>query len=152
MFALLFADWAVAESFEARLVRWVQANMAEGFERGQFSSAALSVVRSEEEVLSITFGLSDAQARTVAHPYQTRFRISSITKVFSAVAIAQLLQEGRIESLDDPVNAYLKRFRLPDNDGEAVTIHHLMTHSAGFDYSNFGLYSGNHPLFNRRQK
>ncbi|MEM6539037.1 MAG: serine hydrolase domain-containing protein, partial [Pseudomonadota bacterium] len=45
--------------------------------------------------------------------------------------IMQLVEEGRIRSVDDPVNPYLKRYKLPPPYGDQVTIRQLMTHSSG---------------------
>lgn len=57
--------------------------------------------------------------------------IASITKSFTAVAIMQLQEAGRLSVLD-PVVRYLPEFRTPDPaHTRAVTLHHLMTHTAG---------------------
>ncbi|MEM7571213.1 MAG: serine hydrolase domain-containing protein, partial [Pseudomonadota bacterium] len=68
-----------------------------------------------------------------------RFLIASVTKVFTASLVAQAIVRGDIESVDDPVNRYLTRAQLPDNCGQAVTIRHLLTHTAGFEEKGFGV-------------
>jgi CubicO group peptidase (beta-lactamase class C family) len=136
-----FADWAIAQSFEEKLLHWTQENLSPGFEKREYSAAALTVVKGGKLVLGATFGVADADPPQIASPIETRFRISSITKVMTAVAVAQLLQSGEIVSLDDPANSYLRRIQLPENRGQAVTLHHLLTHSAGFDYSTYGMYA-----------
>ncbi|MFZ0391390.1 MAG: serine hydrolase, partial [Calditrichia bacterium] len=57
---------------------------------------------------------------------QTRFRIGSITKQFTAAAILHLMEEGKLQ-LDDPLSKYIPDFP----GGEKVTIHHLLTHISG---------------------
>jgi CubicO group peptidase (beta-lactamase class C family) len=62
----------------------------------------------------------------------TRFRMASHSKLFTATAIMQLREEGRLR-LDDPVTDYLPwfAFRSAAPDDPPVTIEHLLTHSSG---------------------
>ena len=63
------------------------------------------------------------------------FRIGSITKTFTAVAVMQLLEQGLLD-LDAPANEYLRSFRLtPAKAGfRPATVRHLLTHTAGIGY------------------
>jgi CubicO group peptidase (beta-lactamase class C family) len=68
----------------------------------------------------------------------TVFRIASMTKSFTAVAILQLRDEGGL-SLDDPAERYvpeLRGLRYPSGDSPKLTIRHLLSHSAGFPEDN----------------
>ena len=68
----------------------------------------------------------------------TVFRIASMTKSFTAAAILQLRDAGRL-SLDDPAERYvpeLAGLRYPTADAPKITIRHLLTHSAGFPEDN----------------
>jgi CubicO group peptidase (beta-lactamase class C family) len=68
----------------------------------------------------------------------TVFRIASMTKSFTAMAILKLRDEGKL-SLDDPVERYvpeLKDLRYPTTDSPRITIRHLLTHSEGFPEDN----------------
>jgi CubicO group peptidase (beta-lactamase class C family) len=62
----------------------------------------------------------------------TIFRIGSITKTMTGVAVMQLWEEGSID-LDTPANDYLRGYRLiPDEDHwQPATVRHLLTHTAG---------------------
>ncbi|MBI1276935.1 MAG: serine hydrolase [Anaerolineaceae bacterium] len=60
----------------------------------------------------------------------TRFRIASITKTFTAVAILQLRDAGKLR-LDDPVSQYLTWFTLRYEGAPAITIRHLLAHTSG---------------------
>jgi D-alanyl-D-alanine carboxypeptidase len=109
----------------------------------QARQALLDTWRSGADVPAVVAGVSDASRRTWvgasgtperggADPVDTSasFRIASITKVFVAVVVLQLVQEGRLR-LDDPVARYL-----PDPAFEGVTIHELLDHTSGLpDYS-----------------
>ncbi len=68
----------------------------------------------------------------------TVFRIASMTKSFTAAAVLQLRDAGRL-SLDDPAARYvpeLAALRPPTTDAPAVTVRHLLTHAAGFPEDN----------------
>jgi CubicO group peptidase (beta-lactamase class C family) len=68
----------------------------------------------------------------------TVFRIASMTKSFTAVAILQLRDEGKL-SLDDPAERYvpeLAGLAYPTSDAPKITIRHLLSHSAGFPEDN----------------
>ena len=68
----------------------------------------------------------------------TVFRIASMTKSFTAMAILKLRDEGKL-ALDDPAERYvpeLKGLRYPTTDSPRITIRHLLTHSEGFPEDN----------------
>jgi CubicO group peptidase (beta-lactamase class C family) len=68
----------------------------------------------------------------------TVFRIASMTKSFTALAILQLRDAGRI-ALDNPAEQYvpeMKRLRYPTSDAPKITVRHLLSHSAGFPEDN----------------
>ncbi|KQV88297.1 serine hydrolase [Pelomonas sp. Root1237] len=68
----------------------------------------------------------DAHARNVL---RTRFNLASITKMFTAVGVGQLVQAGKVR-LSDPVGKLLPE--LADTElGRQVTVHHLLSHTSG---------------------
>jgi CubicO group peptidase (beta-lactamase class C family) len=89
----------------------------------QFMGTVL-VVRDGEPVLSRGYGMADLEQQ-VPHSPQTRFRIGSVTKQFTAAAILQLQDQGLVD-VQAPVATYL-----PDYPHKTVTLHHLLTHTAG---------------------
>lgn len=69
---------------------------------------------------------------------ETVFRIASMTKSFTAMAILKLRDDGKL-SLDDPAARYvpeLANLPYPTSDSPAITIRHLLTHSEGFPEDN----------------
>ncbi len=59
------------------------------------------------------------------------FRAGSITKLFTAIAVMQLVQEGAFD-LDDPVGHHLRRFEVHSPGGAPpITLRHLLTHTSG---------------------
>jgi CubicO group peptidase (beta-lactamase class C family) len=58
----------------------------------------------------------------------TKFRIGSVTKQFTAAVILQLVEEGKIK-LDGKITDYLPDYR--KDTGDKVTVHHLLNHTSG---------------------
>lgn len=96
------------------------------------TGAVIAVVENGRIVTLKAYGHADAAGKVLVDPRHTRFRTGSITKTLVGVAVAQEMAEGRIRSIDDPVNAYLTRWKVPDNRGTPITIRMLATHQAGF--------------------
>jgi CubicO group peptidase (beta-lactamase class C family) len=96
-------------------------------------SVALTVVQGDRPVWTKAFGWADVGAKTAATP-RTRYRIGSITKTFTALAILQLHEEGKLR-LDDRVRDHVTTTAInARNVGRLdVTIRELLTHSAGLE-------------------
>jgi CubicO group peptidase (beta-lactamase class C family) len=79
-------------------------------------------------VFSGAYGLADREAR-VANTLDTRFRVGSMNKMFTATSIMQLAQAGTIE-VSAPFGEYVTDY--PNKSvASKVTIHHLLTHTGG---------------------
>jgi len=92
----------------------------------------LSVVSDGRVVLAKGFGLADVEARRPMDPERTLVRVASISKLVTATAALQLVAAGKLD-LHADVNRSLAGFRIEEAFGEPVTLHHLLTHTAGFD-------------------
>lgn len=103
--------------------------MKEFLEETKAPGMAVSVVSRDEVIYAKGFGFRD-QASLLPVTPETIFGVASVSKSFTCLAIMQLTEEGRL-SPDDPVQKYLPAFDLPGGGGHRVTIHHLMTHTAG---------------------
>lgn len=82
-------------------------------------------------------GFANVEKRILADN-NSAFRIASMSKSFTAMAILQLRDEGKIK-LDDPVHKYIpgiKDQKLLTADAPAITIRNLLTHTAGFPEDN----------------
>lgn len=90
----------------------------------QFSGAVL-VAKGGKVVLSKGYGMANYEL-DVANVAQTKFRLGSITKQFTAMAILQLQEKGLL-SVDDPITKYFPDYKI----AEKVTIHHLLSHTSG---------------------
>jgi D-alanyl-D-alanine carboxypeptidase len=79
-------------------------------------------------LFSRAYGLADRDRR-IPNTIRTRFRIGSMNKMLTAVAILQLVEAGRVK-LTAPLGTYLPGY--PNRDvATKVTIHHLLTHTGG---------------------
>jgi CubicO group peptidase (beta-lactamase class C family) len=96
----------------------------------RFSGTVL-VTRDGRSVFERSIGLADKK-NGVRNRADTRYCLASVTKMFTATAVAQLAQRGAL-SLVDPIGKYLTGFAAGIAD--KVTIHHLLTHTSGLgDY------------------
>jgi CubicO group peptidase (beta-lactamase class C family) len=108
---------------------------------GWFQGAVL-VARRGTVIFSKGYGLADA-ARGIPNTAQTRFRLASLTKQFTAMAIMILQAHGRLD-VRDSICAHLAD--CPDA-WRPITIHNLLTHTSGLpNYTDFGDYEATQML------
>lgn len=90
---------------------------------------ALGIVKGDQIVYLKGYGRADPSGRPVTP--QTPFLIGSVTKAFTALAVMQLVEAGKVE-LDAPVQRYLPWFRVADPQASAqITIRHLLNQTSG---------------------
>ncbi len=91
----------------------------------------VGVVADQELVWAAGFGFADVAGKRPMTP-ETRFRMASHSKLFTATAVMQLREQGKLR-LDDPVSKYLPWFHLKpaEPDDPPITIEELLTHSSG---------------------
>lgn len=90
-------------------------------------SGVLLVANGDEVLLQRAWGLADRAAETPVTP-DTKFRLGSMNKMFTAVATLQLVEAGKL-SLDGTVGQYLPDY--PNAEVAQVTIRQLLTHTGG---------------------
>lgn len=96
--------------------------------RTGFFSGAVLIAKNGQVIFESTYGLAD-RARGVPNATSTRFRMGSMNKMFTAVAILQLTQNSKIR-LDDPVGKYLTDY--PNKEiASLVTVRELLSHTGG---------------------
>ncbi len=117
------AQPAVSRSTLAQVDRAAEAWIAAGHTPG----LAIGIMHRGRIIYQKAFGQANLETRTAATP-ESVFRIGSLTKQFTAVAILTLVQEGRI-SLQDKLSKYIPEFRR----GEEVTIRQLLEHTSGIN-------------------
>ena len=101
--------------------------------KDKIPGAAVVVVAGGKTVYAQGYGVADTATDAPVDPVRTAFFTGSIAKVFTATAVAQLIQQGKIDPHAD-VNTYLKGFQITDAfPGRPVTVENLLTHTGGFD-------------------
>ena len=92
---------------------------------------AVGVVADQDLIWATGFGFADTGKELPMTP-QTKFRMASHSKLFTATAIMQLREQGKLR-LDDPVSKYLPWFQVKtaESDDPPITIEELLTHSSG---------------------
>ncbi|HUQ10856.1 MAG TPA: serine hydrolase [Steroidobacteraceae bacterium] len=111
---------------EINAIRAVRAEAASRGAAGKFSGALL-VARDKQVLVRGAYGLANRETQQDNHA-DTRFRIAAVTKMFTAVAVLRLVQEGKVR-LGDPISKYV-----PEINGKPLaraTIHQLLTHTSG---------------------
>jgi len=90
-------------------------------------SGAVLIARHGTPLLECAYGYA-SKGHAVLNHVDTMFNIGSMTKMFTAVSIMQLVEQGRV-SVDAAIGRYLSDY--PPGTGNRVTIHHLLTHTSG---------------------
>jgi CubicO group peptidase (beta-lactamase class C family) len=106
-------------------------------EKNHFPSIAYGVVANGKLVYSGSYGFTDVEKKTPSSA-QAMYRIASMSKSFTAMAILKLRDDGKL-SLTDPVTKYIPEFAKAGAitaDAQSINIQHLMTMSAGFPEDN----------------
>lgn len=101
-------------------------------------SGAVIIVRGEDTVFKRAVGFSDRE-RGLRDDIGTAFNIGSINKAFTAIAIRQLAEEGKLH-LDSALGAYWPDY--PNPAARQVTIRQLLTHRSGVGGNIFGALPG----------
>ena len=97
--------------------RWGEAYAASGY---------ITVARDGQVILARSYGRANRDKDRNAG-VDTRFRIGSLTKQFTAAAIVQLAEKGLLH-FEDPIRMHLRDY---PQTGDAITVHHLLTHTSG---------------------
>ena len=121
-----------ASYYQARsakqIAEYLRSYLAEVAKSDLFSGTVL-VAKNGKEVFCEAYGLADRERGLPNRP-ETKFNIASLEKMFTGVAIAQLIQAGKVR-LDDPLAKHLPEY--PSPIASKVTVRHLLTHSSGIE-------------------
>ncbi|NTV80719.1 MAG: beta-lactamase family protein, partial [Candidatus Aminicenantes bacterium] len=113
------------DAADEALAKKIDAVMSEIYKPGQ-PGAAVIVRKNGETVFRKGYGMADLELGVPVEPDMV-FRLGSITKQFTAVAILLLAQEGKL-GLQDEITKFLPDF---PTQGRRITVEHLLTHTSG---------------------
>jgi len=133
---------AVGAEINSAKLATIRAAMQEFVERGEIAGA-VTVIGRHDRVLSLeAVGYQDLEQKTPMRP-DCLFRIASMTKPITAIAVMILAEEGRL-SIDDPVEKHLPEFHgqevvvsrsggklVTRKPGRPITLRDLLTHTSG---------------------
>lgn len=106
-----------------RLTNYLEACKSNGF------NGSVLIVRNDSIILNEGFGLANKKD-SISNTPETVFDICSVTKSFTGTAIVKLMEDGKLKAKDS-LGLYFKDV---PSDKSGITIHQLLTHSAGFDH------------------
>ena len=98
-------------------------------ERGQKGLAAMSIALVDEEGVAWAAGFGE-QSPGVPATAETVYRVGSVSKLFTDIAVMQLAERGEID-IDAPVRTYLSDFAPDNRSGTPITLRQLMSHRSG---------------------
>ncbi len=120
-------EFPIARLTEGESIAGVEALLRKSAAADRFSGAVL-VAKDGGVLFSRAYGLADRE-RKIPNTLLTRFRIGSMNKMFTAVAVLQLVEAGKVE-VTAPLGKYLTDY--PSQEvATKVTIHQLLTHTGG---------------------
>lgn len=131
--SLLFLIWLllVAHCPAQQLASQVDEYMSAAIKSSGFSGSIL-VARDGQVVVSRGYGMANLEDEVPNTP-QTRFRLGSLTKQFTAVAILMLQERGAL-GVQDSICKYLPQCPAA---WQPITLHHLLTHTSGIPNSEY---------------
>ncbi len=116
---------------DVQLISYVSERIEELMERHEIPGASVAIVRGGEVILEKGFGLANVE-EGVAADEETVYLLASTSKLFVAIAVLQLVEQGLVD-LHADVNGYLTGIHVPETYPEPITLFHLLTHTAGFE-------------------
>jgi CubicO group peptidase (beta-lactamase class C family) len=129
---------------KADVESWLDGLIPNAIDRGDIAGGVIVVVKDGQVLAAKGYGYSDVAKKAPVDPEQTLFRPGSISKLFTATAVMQLVEQGKL-GLDVDVNQYLD-FKIPPRDGQPITLRNIMTHTTGFEETLKGLMGSAIPL------
>ncbi len=121
------AEFPLARLSQSDLVAALRTKLEKDASTDKFAGAVL-LAKDGKAIFTGAYGMADREKK-IPNTLNTKFRIGSMNKMFTAVSILQLVQAGKI-ALHDPVGKYLTDY--PNKEiATKVTIQHLLTHTGG---------------------
>ena len=131
---------APLELTAANLAGVVDPLMSGWIARHKGPGAVVVAVTRDATVFAKGYGFSDIDARKPFTADATLVRLGSISKLFTGIAVMQLVDAGRLD-LDGDVNRYIDFAIATPEGGVPVTLRRLLTHRAGFEEHVKGIFS-----------
>jgi CubicO group peptidase (beta-lactamase class C family) len=132
---------ATPELTKADLEPFLDALIPSQLRNRNIAGAVISVVKDGQLLFQKGYGYADVEEKKPVLPEETLFRPGSISKLFTATAVMQLVEQGKLD-LDRDVNDYVD-FAIPKTYQQPVTLRQLLAHTAGFEETLKNLFVAN---------
>jgi CubicO group peptidase (beta-lactamase class C family) len=130
----LFSATTLAQAtLPTELVSKVDAFVTERMVLGKLPGLSLVIVKDGQVTYTKGYGFANIE-KQIAMTDHTRVAIGSTTKGMTALAVMQLVEQGKLD-LDAPVENYVPWFSVDDPHGDDITLRHLLTHTSGLPAS-----------------
>ena len=132
---------------EKEAVGEIRALLAKVKEKDWYSGTVL--VAKGSNILLTDFAGEASKAFHVPNNIDTKFNLGSMNKMFTSVAIARLVESGKL-SFDDPIGKWVDESWLPKDVTGKITVRHLITHTSGLgSYFNEAYQKSSRALFRK---
>ncbi|BAZ45447.1 beta-lactamase [Chondrocystis sp. NIES-4102] len=130
-------------SIEAKeLENFLDQYFQEEMEQMHIPGAAIAIVKDGKTLLTKGYGYADLEKKIPVTADKTLFRVGSVSKLFTATAMMQLVDRGLI-NLEDNVNQYLNDFQIKEDYLQPIRIANILTHTSGFSQQEIGIAARN---------
>jgi len=130
----------MAQQSNENLSLQVDSIMKQITEENNVPGAILSIVKADSTLLVSGYGVQEIKSKKAVDPTESLFRIGSVTKNITALALMQLVEKGKIDLYGD-ANDYLVSYQLKNEYEKKITPYDLITHTAGLDNHLLGVQS-----------
>ncbi|WP_421617512.1 serine hydrolase [Brevibacillus sp. TJ4] len=105
---------------------------ASPYVESDYAGASVVIVQKDRIIAQKGYGYADLEKESKVNPGETVFRVASVSKTFTAVAIMQLVEQGKVD-LQADIRTYLDSLEFENPYATPVTVEHLLTHRSGFE-------------------
>ncbi|MBE7680994.1 serine hydrolase [Paenibacillus sp. P13VS] len=100
--------------------------------KAQYVGASVVVVKDGKVLAEKGYGYANQESETPVDPKSTAFRVASVSKTFTAAAVMQLVEQGKVD-LQADFQTYVKGLEFDNPFDKPVTVENLLTHTTGFE-------------------
>ncbi len=147
LFVLVLIHHGVFAAVDTRegLLEKLDKHITEEVKAEKFSGSVL-LAKDGKPFFKKAYGLASRRF-WVPNKIDTKFNLGSMNKMFTTIAVAQLVERGRL-SYEDKVGKYLGEEWIKPENGDKITIHHLLTHTSGLgDFFSEAFFQSSKLLF-----
>ncbi|MCC9602609.1 serine hydrolase [Stieleria sp. JC731] len=131
LFAMLLSFAAITEASDdySQAIKTLKEAVIHEVQQKDLPAFSIAMIDGDHTVWAEGFGFQDADGKVKATA-ETVYRVGSVSKLFTDIAVFQLVEQGKID-LDVPVQRYLPEFNPTNPYGVPLTLRQMMSHRSG---------------------